>query len=136
MSSTKFVGFFFWGGGGEQKTKMAATANPSTKVAHCTQVHDMWSSCYSSNMTIPIQFTVIEYLCYVNSTAFSAPHLAEFCGLLSYDWVFTTCRLLFILNSYKMEVRTWSYFVFFVFSGHKHRRGQYCDTGFLHERRS
>ena len=26
----------------DQKTKMAALANLSTKVAHCTQVYDMW----------------------------------------------------------------------------------------------
>ena len=27
----------------DQKTKMAALADSSTNVAHCTQVHDMWT---------------------------------------------------------------------------------------------
>ena len=45
MSSTTFVCCFFffgWGGGADQKTRMEIMVNPSTKLAHCTHVHNMW----------------------------------------------------------------------------------------------
>ena len=37
-----------------QKTKMAIIANPSTKVAHFTQVHDMWSFMPHVNLILNI----------------------------------------------------------------------------------